>query len=162
MKLRTSLIFILICLLIDDFFAFVWPSDFTYAHMSFISHLGFMALMLLVVSQSWLTRILLSFLCGLLYPWIKDRLLYRTLWVFVLMLLQDIVCFIFFSWTGTLSIPFKQWLYTFGFFSWILNGLLLLGLEYVLGVMDRYTMIRQNRILKMERSRYKKLRFMRK
>ena len=102
MKLRTSLIFILICLLIDDFFAFVWPSDFTYAHMSFISHLGFMALMLLVVSQSWLTRILLSFLCGivtdffftqgfplhtilytcfgyvcgLLYPWIKDRLLY--------------------------------------------------------------------------------------
>ena len=85
-----------------------------------------------------------------------------TLWVFVLMLLQDIVCFIFFSWTGTLSIPFKQWLYTFGFFSWILNGLLLLGLEYVLGVMDRYTMIRQNRILKMERSRYKKLRFMRK
>ena len=188
MKLRTSLIFILICLLIDDFFAFVWPSDFTYAHMSFISHLGFMALMLLVVSQSWLTRILLSFLCGivtdffftqgfplhtilytcfgyvcgLLYPWIKDRLLYRTLWVFVLMLLQDIVCFIFFSWTGTLSIPFKHWLYTFGFFSWILNGLLLLGLEYVLGVMDRYTMIRQNRILKMERSRYKKLRFMRK
>ena len=78
------------------------------------------------------------------------------------MILQDIIPFIFFSWTDVITVPFKEWFYTFGLFSWIVNGILLLGLEYVLGVMDRYFTIRQNRILKMERSRYKKLRFMRK
>lgn len=188
MKIRNSLIFLLLCLLVDDFLAFILPSDPTFTHLSFISQLGFMALMLLVVSQPWITRILLSFLCGivadffftqgfplhtilytifgylcgLFYPWIKDRVLYRTLLVFLLMILQDIIPFIFFSWTDVITVPFKEWFYTFGLFSWIVNGILLLGLEYVLGVMDRYFTIRQNRILKMERSRYKKLRFMRK
>lgn len=185
MKIKASLILILVCLLVDDFLAYLFPADPTYVHFSLISHLGFLALMLIVLLQHWLTRILLSFLCGivtdfffvqsfplhtilytllgyvcgLLGPWIQDRVSRRTLVIFVAMLLVDLLPFAWFSWFGGLTISFKQWLLTYALGSWVINGLFLLGLEHVLGVMDRYYTIRQNRILRQERRKYRKLRF---
>lgn len=185
MKTRASLIFILICLLADDFLAYLLPGDPSYTHMTFVSHLGFLALMLVVLSQNWITRVLLSLLCGLvtdfffiqsfplhaiLYPlagylcgwsaaWVQDHLLRRTGLVFGMMVFIDLLSFLWFSWMGNLSVSFRQWLMTYGLFSWVINGFLLLGLEYVLGVLDRYYTIRQNRIHRQERRKYRRLRF---
>ena len=188
MKIRASVILILVCLLVDDLIAYGLYPDPTFKGYGFISHLTFLALMFVLYDQPWRTRILSGLLCGLVsdffftdsFPlyafiyssliyiaglakeWIKESALKRFLWFLLLLILLDLIPYCTFAMMDPYQVPFGVWICHRGILTWPINGLMILLFQYIFDVMDRYYTIRRHRISAQEKKIYKRLRLSRK
>ena len=67
MKLRNSFIFLFIMGIVDTYISYVFAVDFTFQTLSFVPHVALMALLLVTYDRTWLDRVLIGALFGLIY-----------------------------------------------------------------------------------------------
>ncbi len=70
MKKRTIVVLLIISALLDSFFAYICPIDFSFQSYSFKTHFCFILMIYFLKDEEWQTRLLASMLCGLLYDFL--------------------------------------------------------------------------------------------
>lgn len=184
MKSRQILVFLIVLALLDDFIRLAFPVDFRFYGYSFIPHLSFAFLMLLVYDKKIMDRILICALCGIISSMlfygnmIIELLLYVLSGLLVgflqtnmendvrirffvtlgLVFLLDFIPFCFSSWSNVLNVSLSRWFIHHELLTISLHVVIILVLMYSLDVYRRYNVIRDHRKKIQERKHYFKIR----
>lgn len=169
--------------LLDSLLSYAMPVDFQYVRLSIVWHFFFIAVMILVHDKPWLTRVLISALCGMLLdfffngsfpfdllmytlcgflagffdPWLHRPKLAFVVYMF-LCFLVDFVPWVWQSWQHLTNISFISWLYHIEMLTMIANAFEILLIMYVDLIMVRFFLIQKHRREKASRASMKKLR----
>lgn len=183
MKPRQVIILLLVMALIDDLISLCFPINFQFQGYSFVPHLCFITLMLLVYERGWLDRMLISGFCGILTDFFFSGalpvyfILYaglgyvsgifnkvmeedsriRFFVLFVLVLLLDLIPFLASVIFQNMNVSFMTWFMHHELLTLTLHGVLILVMMYVLDVLKRFAMIRQHRKQLNQRKKYVKI-----
>ena len=176
-KERYSFIFLLILAMLDQINASLFSVDFTYSSLSFVSHLCFCGCMLVVSHEKSLNRLLYASLCGLcvgmfftsnwfikmilfgFFGWViglfknameQDHWVLFAL-VFLMMFINDLVCFFGAKLFGYLTMSFVKWFIHVEALTLIFNGVAIFVLIYIITVFNRYATIKDIRYKRMEK-----------
>lgn len=176
-KERYSFIFLLILAMLDQINASLLSVDFTYFSLSFVSHLCFCGCMLVVSHEKSLNRLLYACLCGLCVGmfftsnWLIKMILFgffgwviglfknameQDHWVqfalvFLMMFINDLVCFFGAKLFGYLTMSFVKWFIHVEALTLIFNGVAIFVLIYIITVFNRYATIKDIRYKRMEK-----------
>jgi rod shape-determining protein MreD len=168
MKVKVWTIALFIFALLDNYICYAYPADFQYQVISYVPHFCFLMLMLLVMEMDMRDRMLIGMTCGILtdlfitdsfpvhmilytllsgfvglIPFRKD-VVERFLVCLLMLVLVDVVPFIWYTLRGKLTVSFAKWALHFGLKSFIINGLAALGLIYLKELMDRWITLREH------------------
>lgn len=184
MKLRTLFVFLLIMALLDTLIVYIWPPDFTFQAISFVPHLCFMALLLLVYKRNWIDRVLMGMLCGLIYDYfflstfplstilfpaacfglgwliekVSDDVRWLSLGTMGCVILLDILPFIISKLFGQVTVSFSRWFVHVELLTIVFHCAALLALYYIIDVMDRISTRHSNQKNAMEKKNYRRIR----
>ncbi|MDX8416881.1 hypothetical protein [Absicoccus intestinalis] len=184
MKLRTFFLFLLIMALLDTLIVYIWPPDFSFQNMSFVPHICFMALLLLVYKRNWIDRVLMGMLCGLIYDyfflstfplstilfpaasfglgWLiektSDDVRWLSLGTIGCVILLDILPFLVSKLFGQVSVSFGRWFLHMELMTIVFHCAALLALYYIIDVIDRISMRHSNQKNAIEKKNYRRIR----
>ena len=163
-KVTTAFLLVVMAML-DTFFAYAFPVDFTFQSFSFISHLCVMGLLIWTLEMEWLNRLLLGALCGILfdffftsnfplsfilfpiltvstgalYQQFQEDIRIRYGLVLIGVVLVDWIPFIGFKLLRSIQVSFGTWLIHVGFFTILYHIVLLVGYHYLSDYMFNHT-----------------------
>lgn len=183
MKPRQVIILLLVMALIDDLIGLCFPVNFQFQGYSFVPHLCFITLMLMVYERVWLDRVLISGFCGILTDMffsgtlpvyfilyaglgylsgifnkaMEDDSRIRFFVLFILVLLLDMIPFLINIIFQGMNVSLTSWFIHHELLTLTLHGVLILVMMYVLDVLKRFTMIRQHRKQLSQRKKYVKM-----
>ncbi len=173
MKKRFGILFGFFCLaMLDSIFAYAFPVDFTYTHLSVVFHFYLTGLLVFVRDKPWLNRMLIGAMAGLvrdlfitstfpfcliMYPLLsllagvyqkRIRSLESASVIYLsILFLVDFIPFIYQRATGIVNIGFISWLYHIELLTILVGALIVISLIYADLVMDRFYLF-QSRIIK--------------
>lgn len=182
-KVRNAFIFIGILAFLDQLITYFCPVDFTFYGYSFVPHLCFCALLLLVYSQKTFNRILYGCLCGIvsgmffgadlfvsfvLYglfsyliglfsKWLQKDSWIEWTGVFLSFLVYDVICFFGAKLFGYIDMSFVLWFSHIELFTLLFNGIGIAILIYWLHIYKRYALIAASRSSRLERKKFQNL-----
>lgn len=169
MKVRVWAIVLAALAFVDNFICFAFPVDFQYQQFSYVPHLCFLMLILVVMDLDMQDRMLIGMTCGLLTDLFMTNslpihmILYTFLTGFVglipfrkdvverflvclgMLMLVEVLPFIWFSLSGRMNVSFSKWVLYFGMKSFIINGIAALALIYLKELLDRWITLREHR-----------------
>lgn len=184
MKSRQIIVLLIFLALIDNFIALAFPVNFQFYGYSFVPHLAFSALMLIVYDKQIFDRVLICGLCGiicamfftgsifsnfvlysllgalvgLLGSYMENDVRVRFFIVLGIVFFIDLIPFCTSSWSGTLSVSLGTWFLHHELLTIALHIIIILILMYSLDVYRRYNVIRSHRKKIQERKHYLKFR----
>ena len=161
-KVRTLFLLVLLAML-DTFFAYAFPVDFTFRSFSFVSHLCVMGILIFTLEMEWLDRLLIGSLCGIsfdffftsnfplsfllfpiltlsigaLYQQFQEDLRVRYGLVLLGVVLVDWIPFIGYKLMRSIQVSFGSWFIHVGFFTILYHIVILVGYHYVSNYMNR-------------------------
>lgn len=182
-KERYAVFFLILLALLDEIFSMVFPVDFTYSSLSFVSHLCFCGCMLVVAKEKTLNRVLYACLCGLcvglfftsnelikmvlyglfgLIIGFFDSIMEKDHWVcfgvvFISMFCMDLCMFFGAKLTGYLTMSFLKWFIHVEALTLIFNGLAIFVLLYIITVFGRWATIKDVRFKRMEKLKFQNI-----
>lgn len=188
MKARFYIILLVICALVDDLISLCIPPDFRYQTVTLVPHFCFIAMLVITVSRSWLDRVLigclvgiltdyfftisfptyfllyglLAFLAGLAYPYMEEDSKTEALILWGITIFVDLIPFGFCKWIGWIDVPIQTWFLHNEFVTMTGNGVTVCLLMYIVHVYDRYELIQSVRRKKKEKKKLSKLKLARK
>ncbi len=188
MRTRFYILLLIVCALLDDFISLCIPPDFRYQTVTWVPHFCFLAMLVIVCSRSWLDRLLigglcglltdyfftisfpayfilygfLAFLSGLLYPYMEEDSKTEALILWGISLFVDLIPFVFYKWMGWMDVSYKVWFLHNEFITLTGNAVIVCILIYIVHVYNRYELIQSVRRKKKEKKKLSKLKLARK
>lgn len=188
MKTRFYVGLLIVCALFDDFLGMYLPADFQYHAISYIPHFCFVAMIVITCSRTWLDRVLIGALCGILtdylfhitfptyfllytalsflsgvfYKRMDEDTRFQVFILWILTFLLDYIPFRLHSFMGQGSVSFIKWFIHFELSTLLVNIVIIVFMIYIINVYDRYSMIQAMRKRKSEKRKYHKLKLSRK
>ena len=181
MREKIVMVFLILCALVDEFIQFTWPADFTYTHISIVPHLYFCAFLFLIYKKDSLDRTLIAAFFGILADFFmtstfpmyailyavlgfcsgifKDRIIKRFRWscvmVWILLFFLDGIPFMIYSLFQKISVSFSTWFLYMELPTLIFHIVILIGLVYIIPILERFIDIRQTRKNVQKRKQYR-------
>lgn len=168
--------------LLDGLLAYSFPVDFQYQSMSIVWHFFFIGVIVFVHDKPWLTRVLISGLCGLLldflfngsFPWdflmymlfgyligLFEPWLYRTKLAFLIYMtfcfLVDLLPWYVQKSFGITNIGFVSWFWHVELLTQLTNALAVIVIMYVDIVMVRFFLIQKHLAARESRKKMNRL-----
>lgn len=188
MKTRFYITLLIASALLDDFISLALPADFRYQSVTLVPHFCFIAMLVIVCSRSWLDRILigalvgiltdfffatsfptyfllyalLAFVSGLFYYYMEEDSKTQALLLWGITLFVDLIPFLFGKYIGILNVSITTWFLHCEFVTLTANAVIVCIMIYTIHVYDRYQLIQTVRQRNVEKKKLKKLKLARK
>lgn len=188
MKTRFYIILLIACALVDDLISLVLPPDFRYQTVTLVPHFCFITMLVIVCSRSWLDRLLIGALCGILtdffftisfptyfltyallaflsgflYTYMEEDSKTQALLLWAVTLFVDLIPFLFYKYFGLLNVSFSTWFLHNEFVTLTGNAVIVCLMIYIIHVYDRYELIQSVRQKNAQKGKLRKLKLARK